>query len=54
MVVTVLRTDRGTVKLGIDAPPEVKVAREEILNHNESQSVSDVIQRLDLVGRTGH
>lgn len=54
VVVTVLRTDRGTVKLGIDAPPEVKVVRGEILNHNESQSVSDVIRRLDLVGTTGH
>lgn len=54
VVVTVLRTDRGTVKLGIDAPPEVKVAREEILDHNDSQDVSDVIQRLDLVGTTGH
>ena len=54
VVVTVLRTNRGTVKLGIDAPPEVKVVRGEILNHNESQSVSDVIRRLDLVGTTGH
>ena len=54
VVVTVLRTDRGTVKLGIDAPPEVKVVRGEILNHNESQSVSEVIRRLDLVGTTGH
>ena len=30
VVVTVLRTDRGTVKLGIEAPPEVRVMRGEL------------------------
>jgi len=57
VVVTVLRTNRGTVKLGIDAPPEVKVVRGEIVNHNDSDSLSDnlsdMIGRLDLVGTTG-
>ena len=28
--ITVLRVDRGRVKLGIEAPPHVRVAREEL------------------------
>jgi len=54
VVVTVLRTDRGTVKLGIDAPPEVPVVRGEIVGRNEPETLSEVIRRLDLVGTTGH
>nr|HIF05393.1 carbon storage regulator [Gemmatimonadota bacterium] len=54
VVVTVLRTDRGTVKLGIDAPPEVRVVRGELEVRDEPEMLADVIERLDLMGTTGH
>jgi carbon storage regulator len=54
VVVTVLRTDRGTVKLGIDAPPEVRVVRGELVVRAEPEMLADGIERLDLVGTTGH
>jgi carbon storage regulator len=54
VVVTVLRTDRGTVKLGIDAPPEVRVVRGEIANRTGPETLAEVIERLDLMGTTGH
>ncbi|MFO0919299.1 MAG: carbon storage regulator [Planctomycetaceae bacterium] len=30
IVITVLRTSQGSVKLGIEAPPDVRIARAEI------------------------
>ena len=54
VVVTVLQTDRGTVKLGIDAPPEVRVVRGEIIGRNEPETLAEVIRRLDLMDTTGH
>ena len=54
VVVTVLRTDRGTVKLGIEAPPEVKVMRGELSGRCEPERLSNVIERLDLMGTAGH
>jgi len=54
VVVTVLRTDRGTVKLGIEAPPEVRVLRGELSGRSEPERLSEVIERLDLMGTTGH
>ena len=38
VVVTVLRTNRGTVKLGIDAPPEVRVVRGEIATRRDPET----------------
>jgi len=32
IVVTILRTARGRVRLGIDAPPGVTIRRDELLN----------------------
>ena len=46
VVVTVLRTDRGTVKLGIDAPPEVRVVRGELEVRDEPEMLADVIERV--------
>ena len=54
VVVTVLRTNRGTVKLGIDAPPEVRVVRGEIATRRDPETLAEVIERLDLMGTTGH
>ena len=54
VAVTVLKTDRGTVKLGIDAPPEVRVVRGEIIGRNEPETLAEVIRRVDLMGTTGH
>tara|TARA_B100000029_G_scaffold11951_1_gene12672 strand:- start:170 stop:400 length:231 start_codon:yes stop_codon:yes gene_type:complete len=54
VVVTVLKTDRGTVKLGIDAPPEVKVVRGEIADGREPESLAEVIRRIDMMGDPLH
>jgi len=48
------RKNRGTVKLGIDAPPEVRVVRGEIANRTGPETLAEVIERLDLMGTTGH
>jgi carbon storage regulator len=53
VVVTVLRTDRGTVKLGIEAPPEVRVMRGELSGRGEPERLSEVIEQLDLMETAG-
>ena len=37
IVITVLKSDRGQVKLGVDAPRDVQVHREEIYNRMNTQ-----------------
>jgi carbon storage regulator len=34
IVVTVLKVERGTVRLGITAPPDVRVLREEVVDRS--------------------
>jgi carbon storage regulator len=34
VIVTVVKLDRGRVKLGIEAPPEIGIQREEILDQS--------------------
>jgi carbon storage regulator len=38
VVVTVLEVKRGTVRLGIEAPPRVRIVREEIRNRPPRRS----------------
>ncbi len=33
IVITIVRFDRNQVRMGIEAPPDVTIVREELLNH---------------------
>jgi carbon storage regulator CsrA len=40
IVITVVKVDRNTVRLGIEAPPEVKVFRKELLENIQDENVT--------------
>lgn len=40
IVITVVKVDRNTVRLGIEAPPEVKVFRKELLENIQVEDVT--------------
>jgi carbon storage regulator len=37
IVVTIVRLSHGSVRLGIEAPPEIQIKREELLGHNSER-----------------
>jgi len=40
IVITVVKVDRNTVRLGIEAPPEVKVFRQELLENRPDDGLT--------------
>ncbi|MFM7129834.1 MAG: carbon storage regulator CsrA [bacterium] len=40
IVITVVKVDRNTVRLGIEAPPEVKVFRQELLENRPGDNLA--------------
>lgn len=41
IVLTVVKIDRNQVRIGIDAPPEIPVLREEVVARTHSESQDD-------------
>ncbi|MFM7319725.1 MAG: carbon storage regulator CsrA [Isosphaeraceae bacterium] len=40
IVITVVKVDRNTVRLGIEAPPEVKVFRQELIENRPGDNLA--------------
>ena len=50
IVIRVMKTGKGSVKIGIEAPPSVRVLRGEIANaetHESTESITDLITCVD-------
>ena len=41
IVITIVETDRDKIRLGIEAPKSVPVARDELLSMEERQAITD-------------